>query len=146
VVEINPCRHLFCWRCIDSSIKHNHNTCPIDRIEISDLGCSPRIIPDLLSQLRIKCELETYGCETVCQLSQIIEHEKTCNYRSDTMVLRYIDCKTIELIEKSHFSKIFKPSSKRWSDDYIAYKRIDLTFFRRGFDRKVLKTGNETYA
>ncbi len=63
--------------------------CTVNRIRISrcQLRRPPRIITDLLSQLRIKCEFETYDCETVCQLSQISEHEKTCNYRSDTMAL-----------------------------------------------------------
>jgi hypothetical protein len=94
VVEINRCQHLFCTQCIDSWFKHNHNTCPVDRIQISrsQLRRPPRIITDLLSQLRIKCEFETYGCEIVCQLSQISQHEKTCNYRSDTMALCQNGC------------------------------------------------------
>ncbi len=80
VVQINRCQHLFCSQCIDSWFKHNHNTCPVDRFRISrcQLRRPPRIITDLLSQLRIKCEFETYDCETVCQLSQI--SEQTCNY------------------------------------------------------------------
>jgi hypothetical protein len=71
VVEINPCWHLFSWERIDSWIKHNHNSCPVDRIQISDLGRGLKMMTDLLSQLRIKCELETYGCETVCQLGML---------------------------------------------------------------------------
>ena len=56
------CEHAFCNMCINEWLKHQ-SICPIDRTSIQprELKPVPRILKNLLSKLRIKCDHAVYG-------------------------------------------------------------------------------------
>lgn len=88
-LQIKDCEHCFCGSCIEEWLKHQR-VCPVDRTPVppscegsslsSALGPAPRILRNLLSRLRIKCENEVFGCQTVTHLEGLQLHLNQCEY------------------------------------------------------------------
>ena len=75
------CRQTYCQDCIGEWLSQ-HQTCPNDRqcLTRDDLNPPPRVLVNLLNKLKIKCDFQTNGCETVTQLSDLGHHKESCDY------------------------------------------------------------------
>lgn len=64
-------------------------TCPFDRSRITSRKIQkvPRIVKEILGGLTIRCQYSTNGCETACSLDHIEDHEKSCDYRNEVVML-----------------------------------------------------------
>ena len=81
-LQIKNCEHCFCTPCIEEWMKHQQ-ICPVDRspvVSLSNLIPAPRILRNLLSRLRIKCENEQFGCSAVVSLDSLEAHVNECQY------------------------------------------------------------------
>jgi hypothetical protein len=79
---VSPCCRLtYCKDCIGEWLTQ-HQTCPNDRQSLTRdaLSPPPRVVVNLLNKLKIKCDFEIPGCETVTQLSDLGQHKESCDY------------------------------------------------------------------
>ena len=74
------CRQSYCKVCINQWLE-NHNTCPNDRenLTVGQLLPASRMVINLLSKLKIKCENYGTDCQTVLTIEEMVNHMKTCN-------------------------------------------------------------------
>ncbi|GAA5844564.1 hypothetical protein JCM5353_001319 [Sporobolomyces roseus] len=72
------CQHLFCRLCLERAMEISQ-TCPIDREKIkkSDLVGAPRVVLELLGELRVRCN----GCEVELTREDYGRHEAECEAR-----------------------------------------------------------------
>lgn len=80
-LQIKNCEHCFCTGCLDEWLKHQR-VCPVDRGPVSEssLVPVPRILRNLLSRLKIKCENQQFGCTMVVHLDSLQSHIDDCQY------------------------------------------------------------------
>jgi E3 ubiquitin-protein ligase NRDP1 len=82
-LQIKNCEHCFCTACIKEWLKHQ-SICPVDRSSVPNRGSNlvpaPRILRNLLSRLKIKCENERFGCTVVVHLDGLTSHMDQCQY------------------------------------------------------------------
>ena len=100
-LQIKDCEHCFCGACIQEWLKHQR-VCPVDRSPIppspcegssssslgGSMGPAPRILRNLLSRLRIKCENEGFGCQTITSIEGLQAHLNQCQFNPR----RPVDC------------------------------------------------------
>lgn len=57
-------------------------TCPLDRTPVTQaqLSPAPRILRNLLSRLKIKCDNAEYGCEQDVKLDTLVSHLEECEF------------------------------------------------------------------
>ncbi|GAA5896927.1 hypothetical protein JCM5296_002661 [Sporobolomyces johnsonii] len=69
------CQHLFCHPCISRALDLSP-TCPIDRapLTLADLVPAPRVVSDLLDELRVKCSNARDGCDHVVRRDDVERH------------------------------------------------------------------------
>ncbi|GAA5938421.1 hypothetical protein JCM1841_005358 [Sporobolomyces salmonicolor] len=69
------CQHLFCHPCISRALDLSP-TCPIDRapLSLADLVPAPRVVSDLLGELRVKCSNARDGCDQVITRDAVERH------------------------------------------------------------------------
>ena len=75
------CRQTYCLDCIQLWLS-SHNTCPNDRslLRSSDLMPAPRIVTNLLNNLKVKCDFQMNGCESIVSLDELSIHLKECPF------------------------------------------------------------------
>ncbi|XP_060717185.1 RING finger protein 151 [Tachysurus vachellii] len=74
-----PCEHAFCSTCIHAWLV-NHQNCPEDRLSLSIANLRPlyRYMRNDLARLQMKCIYRPQGCEVICALESIHQHEEQC--------------------------------------------------------------------
>lgn len=92
-VQAPDCEHAFCNACINQWLKHQ-SICPIDRAHIQpiDLKPVPRILKNLLSKLRLKCDHAPYGCNTTVRLENLNSHLQECEFNPKKPIICTIGC------------------------------------------------------
>lgn len=77
------CQHVFCLDCISTALSLSP-TCPIDRSRLSrdDLVPAPRIIQQMVQELRVLCPYAKHGCAVVCERSLLPNHlKRECKHK-----------------------------------------------------------------
>jgi len=100
-IFVNPvtthcCQQTYCFDCIRQWL-NQHNTCPLDRkrLTIHNLSRSPRIVTNILSNMKINCEYQSKGCQKVFPMSHLSTHLSECSYKPNSK------CKTCGFIRES---------------------------------------------
>ncbi|CAB4039003.1 RING finger 151-like [Paramuricea clavata] len=132
--------HPFCRDCI---IRHltNDQRCPacMDELTLDTLTKPSRLLTELLSELRIRCEFVERGCEEFVQLQYLEKHVEKCGYapvpcsnegcqlevnRHDLIYHESLDCEERQL--KCH-------NCERLSED-VAILKQKVTRMEKKFD------------
>lgn len=77
------CQHIFCNLCITRALELSP-TCPIDRSPLAsnDLVEAPRIIQQMVEELRVACPNRERGCQVECERGLMRGHLKdACEFR-----------------------------------------------------------------
>ena len=71
--------HCFCRGCITKHLE-NSQTCPScnQDLTLESLAVAPRIVRNLLSELRIRCDHHERGCQEIVQLENLASHVAVC--------------------------------------------------------------------
>ncbi|CAB3990982.1 E3 ubiquitin- ligase NRDP1 isoform X2 [Paramuricea clavata] len=71
--------HCFCRGCITKHLQ-NYHTCPSCKqdLTVESLADAPRIVRNLLSEQRIRCDHHERGCEEIIQLGNLASHVAVC--------------------------------------------------------------------
>ena len=71
--------HCFCRGCITKHLQ-NYHTCPSCKqdLTVESLADAPRILRNLLSEQRIRCDHHERGCEEIVQLGNLASHVAVC--------------------------------------------------------------------
>ena len=71
--------HCFCRGCITKHLQ-NYHTCPSCKqdLTVESLADVPRIVRNLLSEQRIRCDHYERGCEEIVQLGNLASHVAVC--------------------------------------------------------------------
>ena len=71
--------HYFCRGCITKHLQ-NYHTCPScnQDLTVESLADAPRIVRNLLSEKRIRCDHHERGCEEIIQLGNLASHVAVC--------------------------------------------------------------------
>ena len=74
--------HYFCSGCIEKHLEMTSETCPVcqEKLTIETLRKAPRIIADLISRLKIKCDHAARGCDAVVELVALQAHVLDCDF------------------------------------------------------------------
>lgn len=80
-----PCEHAFCRQCIQGWLV-NECTCPEDRqtLFLSDLRPLFRYMRNDLARLRLRCQYFHLGCQNICTMDSLRNHETNCDHASVT--------------------------------------------------------------
>jgi len=75
------CRQTYCLECINEWLSGN-NTCPNDRklLTVNNLSPPPRVLTNLLNNMRIRCDFHANGCNKDIQLNSLSTHIKNCDF------------------------------------------------------------------
>ncbi|XP_054167319.1 E3 ubiquitin-protein ligase NRDP1-like [Oppia nitens] len=93
------CRQTYCYGCISEWLS-NKNSCPNDRqgLTASQLYYPQRLVINLLAKLKIHCNFQSNGCQTVLDLEILASHADSCPYNPyrrcsvcDVLIVKYID-------------------------------------------------------
>ena len=78
---VQCCRQTYCKDCIEEWLANN-NTCPNDRQWLTPNGLTPapRLLFNILNNMRIKCERHSDGCPVVTTIGTEEEHRVVCKY------------------------------------------------------------------
>ncbi|XP_054153474.1 protein zer-1 homolog [Oppia nitens] len=78
-IVVQCCQQAFCTDCIKEWLV-KQTTCPYDRkqLTIEQLSSPPRILVNLLSNLKIKCDFWDKGCPVITTVQQLTEHTANC--------------------------------------------------------------------
>ena len=84
------CRQTYCSLCIHQWLIDN-NSCPNDRQTLiaKDVIPAARMVINLLSKLKIKCENQSKGCEVIMTIEEMDKHLSVCDKNCDS-------CKTLK--------------------------------------------------
>ena len=90
------CRQTYCKECIREWVSQ-HKTCPNDRKTLTKKGLRPvpRVMINLLENMKIKCDHEMDGCQQVIRIRDLNQHLTVCDYRPNQL------CKTCGLLKES---------------------------------------------
>jgi hypothetical protein len=71
--------HCFCRGCITKHLENNH-TCPScnQDLTVESLAVPPRILRNLLSEQKIRCDHHERGCQEIVQLGNLAGHVAVC--------------------------------------------------------------------
>ena len=71
--------HCFCRGCITQHLQ-NSQTCPSCKqdLTVDSLSDAPRILRNLLSEQRIRCDYHERGCQEIVQLGKLANHVAVC--------------------------------------------------------------------
>ena len=71
--------HCFCRGCITKHLENSH-TCPCcnQDLTVESLADAPRILRNLLSEQRIRCDHHERGCQEIVQLGNLASHVAVC--------------------------------------------------------------------
>ena len=71
--------HCFCRGCVTKHLE-NSNTCPCcnQDLTVESLADAPRILRNLLSEQRIRCDHHERGCQEIVQLGNLASHVAVC--------------------------------------------------------------------
>lgn len=92
-VQAPECEHAFCSSCIHQWFKMQC-ICPIDRtpIQPKDLKPVPRILKNLLSKLKLKCDHAAYGCTAYVRLENLTSHSQECDFNPKKPIICNLGC------------------------------------------------------
>ena len=78
------CRQTYCSECIVEWLSAQ-KSCPYDRqrLTVSQLYDSQRLVTNLLAKLRIRCLFDANGCQTVSPLRSVSVHEDECHFNPE---------------------------------------------------------------
>ncbi len=71
--------HCFCRGCITKHLENSH-TCPCcnQDLTVESLADAPRVLRNLLSEQRIRCDHHERGCQEIVQLGNLASHVAVC--------------------------------------------------------------------
>ena len=71
--------HCFCRGCITKHLE-NYHTCPCcnQDLTVETLADAPRILRNLLSEQRIRCDYHERGCQEIVQIGNLASHVAVC--------------------------------------------------------------------
>ena len=71
--------HCFCRGCITKHLE-NYHTCPCcnQDLTVETLADAPRILRNLLTEQRIRCDYHERGCQEIVQLGNLTSHVSVC--------------------------------------------------------------------
>ena len=77
-----PNEHYFCRSCIQKTLRHNSETCPLCQHPLTEetLSKAPRILTELLESLMIRCHYENRGCQELIKLEFLERHVRSCGF------------------------------------------------------------------
>ena len=114
------CQHVFCLECISTALSLSP-TCPIDRSRLSldDLVPAPRIIQQMVQELKVICPYAKHGCTVVCERSLLPNHlKRECSHKGkgkqtedsdEEVVRRCADCDQVVKLSQSTVRPAFIP-------------------------------------
>lgn len=78
------CEHVFCRTCIHEWLSRE-SSCPVGRqpLKAHHLSDVSRFYRTFYSRLEIRCEFESIGCQFVCSVDKIKEHQNICEYNPE---------------------------------------------------------------
>ena len=81
---ITHCEHVFCRVCIHEWLS-KEPSCPVDRqpLKAHHMSEVSRFYRNFYSKLEIKCEFESIGCQYICKVEKIREHQISCEFNPD---------------------------------------------------------------
>ena len=77
-----PNEHYFCRSCIQKTLRHNSETCPLCQTPLTEetLSKPPKILTELLESLMIRCHYENRGCRELIKLEFLERHVRSCGF------------------------------------------------------------------
>lgn len=86
----SDCEHIFCLLCISNYTSNGNNKCPVDNFKIFEPSFRnpSKYWTNQYNSLRLKCNFEKTGCQTIISLHELQSHEFNCKFNPNTK----IDC------------------------------------------------------
>ena len=77
-----PNEHHFCRSCIEKYLRERSKTCPMCHVHLTEetLSKPPRVLTNMISRLKIRCDHYERGCRELVQLEFLHQHVKSCGY------------------------------------------------------------------
>lgn len=125
-LQIKNCEHCFCTTCLEEWLRHQR-VCPIDRSPVpgdSSLVPAPRILRNLLSRLRIKCENEQFGCTRVVHLDGLEAHINECHYNPKRPVVCDKGCGSIVPLDELPHHNCIKELVQKVDTQSVTIKTV----------------------
>ena len=74
-------QHCFCRSCITQHLR-NAKRCPAcnDELTVETLAEPPRMVKDMINELKIHCVYNNRGCQEIPQLQHLDRHEDSCGF------------------------------------------------------------------
>jgi hypothetical protein len=74
--------HIFCRGCITEHLTVNSHTCPEcnEDLTVETLRRAPRVLTNYLSELKVKCDYSTRGCQEYIRLEELDSHVQNCGF------------------------------------------------------------------
>ena len=126
------CVHTFCLKCVQQVVASNTKTCPICRSNFTPkrrrddnnliivgnyVFRTNRIVNNIISKLKIKCDYEVFGCKKLVELSSLESHLKECPFKR---------CKTCEMpfisIDGHNCIQLLFNDRNNWKTKYFRFK------------------------
>ena len=142
----SACQHVFCLDCISTALSLSP-TCPIDRSRLSrdDLVPAPRIIQQMVQELRVVCPYAKHGCAVVCERSLLSNHlQRECKHKGkgkqteqeasidDEAVERCAECdQLVKLSQSSVRPQVVEPISKDSNSSSLSRIRTPVQLSRQ---------------
>jgi hypothetical protein len=103
MTQAPECEHAFCSGCINQWLAHQP-VCPIDRtcIQPKELKPVPRILKNLLSKLRLRCDHAAHGCSSIVRLETLASHVHDCEFNPKRPVACTAGCSLIVAKDELH--------------------------------------------
>ena len=74
-------QHCFCRSCITQDLR-NAQRCPTcnDELTVETLAEPPRMVKEVINELKIHCVYKNRGCQEIVQLQHLDRHEDSCGF------------------------------------------------------------------
>ena len=85
-LEARCCGQIFCKDCIEEWFRER-NTCPSDRrtLDIKDMRSPSRVVLNLMNNMRVKCNYNANGCNTITTMEELHQHLMYCKQNLNSL-------------------------------------------------------------